>query len=216
MACTHRFVLQAINPMTGCVTVDAVFAVEELRELCAQLEIEPEEFLPDADYELDESDVRRITEYFKVAFDPGSFGARIRSWAPIDGLPYKIHTDRELDLMLTGAKPLAAFVDEYPSNPEYEVIPENQFEPYVTSGRFLKHEHIYSDIDATGQEREFRRVLYAQPDQEWRIHAYLLLWKTAAKSGWNDGFERMEGSLLGYEDWQNDAYMQMRQRPEGV
>jgi hypothetical protein len=44
------------------------------------------------------------------------------------------------------------------------------------------------------------------------MDAYLLLWKTAEKSGWNAGFERMEGSLLGYEDWQNDAHMELIRR----
>lgn len=29
----------------------------------------------------------------------------------------------------------------------------------------------------------------------------------ASKSGWSEGFERMHGSLLGYEDWQNDAHI---------
>jgi hypothetical protein len=41
--------------------------------------------------------------------------------------------------------------------------------------------------------------LYALPDQEWRIEAFLLLLKTAEVTGWNEGFERMEGSLLGWE-----------------
>jgi hypothetical protein len=57
-------------------------------------------------------------------------------------------------------------------------------------------------------------VLYALPREAWRIEAYLLLWKTAEKSGWNAGFERMEGSLLGYEDWQNDYHMERRFRAD--
>ena len=52
-----------------------------------------------------------------------------------------------------------------------------------------------------------RRVLYALPGEQWRIDAFLLLWKTAEKAGWGEGFERLEGSLLGYEDWQNDAFI---------
>jgi hypothetical protein len=34
------------------------------------------------------------------------------------------------------------------------------------------------------------------------------LWKIAEKSGWNEGFERLEGNLLGYEDWQNDYHIE--------
>jgi hypothetical protein len=57
-----------------------------------------------------------------------------------------------------------------------------------------------------------RRVLYALPGEQWRIDAYLLLWKTAKEAGWNEGFERMEGSLLGYEDWENDFHIEQHYR----
>jgi hypothetical protein len=40
-----------------------------------------------------------------------------------------------------------------------------------------------------------------------------MLQDTAAKSGWNEGFERMQGSLLGYEDWQNDIFIEQCYRP---
>jgi hypothetical protein len=36
-----------------------------------------------------------------------------------------------------------------------------------------------------------------------------LLKKTAQMCGWNEGFERMEGTLLGYTDEQNDIYIEM-------
>lgn len=128
---------------------------------------------------------------------------------PIDELPYKVHTNREPALMLTGTKPLAAFVGDYPQDPGCDAVTERAFEPYVRTGHFVKREHIHSQRGPTGMERKIRRVLYSQPDQQWRIEAYLLLWRVAGKSGWNEGFERMEGSLLGYEDWQNDAHIQM-------
>lgn len=40
------------------------------------------------------------------------------------------------------------------------------------------------------------------------MDAYVLLWRTAEKSGWNEGFERMQGSLLGYDDEQNDIFIE--------
>jgi hypothetical protein len=90
-------------------------------------------------------------------------------------------------------------------------IPEREFEPHVASGLIVKREVIEPPAaDARpikGQRRGSRRVLYALRGEEWRINAYLLLQKTASKSGWNEGFERMEGSLLGYEDWQNDFHI---------
>jgi hypothetical protein len=32
------------------------------------------------------------------------------------------------------------------------------------------------------------------------------------KVGWNEGFARMEDSLLGYAEWQNDAFMEHAKR----
>jgi hypothetical protein len=52
-----------------------------------------------------------------------------------------------------------------------------------------------------------RRVLYALAGEEWRIDAYLQLWETFKKTGWTAEMEREEGTLLGYEDWQNDIHM---------
>lgn len=202
-----RFVLQAIDPTTDCVALEVVFEVADVNELRAQLRLDPEDFDPRAEYELDRSDVDRIKSRFEVEFQPGDLRVSIRPWCPVDALPYKVHTRRELAMMLAGTKPLAVFIGCYPSNPEYEEIPERLFEPHVKSGRFVKREHICSE--SRGQGRKSRKVLYAPPDEQWRIDAYLLLHGTAERSGWNEGFERMEGSLLGYEDWQNDAYIEM-------
>ncbi len=119
--------------------------------------------------------------------------------------PYPIHTNRELELMLEGKKPLAAFVDVHPQNHDAEVIPEKDFAPYVEKGTFVKREHI-----TIGLPHGTRRVLYAVPSEEWRINAYLLLFEIAEKAGWSEGFERMEGRLLGYEEWQNDFHIESR------
>jgi hypothetical protein len=214
----NRFVLKAIDPQTECVAFDAAFEVADVRELPALLGLSAGDFDPRLEYELDRSDIDRIKRHFNVEFEPGELRVALRPWVLIDALPYKVHTNRELVMMLAGMKPLAAFVSE--SNADDEFIPERMFDPYVKSGRFLKHEHVESRVGRGGREFKLRRVLYAQPDQQWRIPAYLLLWKTSAKSGWNEGFERMEGSLLGYEDWQNDAYIELTRRhtgrPEGT
>jgi hypothetical protein len=55
--------------------------------------------------------------------------------------------------------------------------------------------------------------MYALPEQEWRINAMLLLLDTAVKSGWSEGFERMQGSLLGYEACQNDIFIETIYKP---
>ncbi len=113
--------------------------------------------------------------------------------------------------MLESKKPLAYFPVQYPPNPDVEEIPERLFDPYVAALRFKKREWVTSALGRTT-----RIVMYSLPQQEWRIDAMILLLETAAKSGWSEGFERMQGSLLGYEDWQNDIYIEKIFRPANV
>jgi len=101
-------------------------------------------------------------------------------------------------MMLAGDKPFAAFVDVYPSNSEDEIIPESYFEKHVRSGKILKFEYIEQQDEKI--VHSLRRVMYALPGEEWRVNAYLMMWRLAGKYGWNVGFERIEGYLLGYED----------------
>ena len=57
-----------------------------------------------------------------------------------------------------------------------------------------------------------RRVYYARPGEEWRIDAHLLLWRQLEHGPWNDTLERLEGSLLGYTDAQNDWWLARRRK----
>ena len=49
-----------------------------------------------------------------------------------------------------------------------------------------------------------RTAYYTPKGEEWRIRAWKLIPRRPAKAGWNNDFERLEGMLFGYEDWQND------------
>ena len=40
-----------------------------------------------------------------------------------------------------------------------------------------------------------------------------LLMDNEVKSGWSVWFERVQGSLLGYENWQNDIFIERIYRP---
>jgi len=108
-------------------------------------------------------------------------------------------------MMLEGKKPFAAFTDSYPKNHDAYVIPELEFAPYVENGTFIKREHIFKYT-----EYGTLIVMYALPAEEWRVNAYILLWETADKTGWNESLERMQGRLLGYEEWQNDFHIENR------
>jgi hypothetical protein len=56
--------------------------------------------------------------------------------------------------------------------------------------------------------RGIRHVLYARSAEAWRIDAYIMMLAAAAKARWSEGFERLEGSLLGYEEWQTDLHLE--------
>jgi hypothetical protein len=53
-----------------------------------------------------------------------------------------------------------------------------------------------------------RTVYYTPKGEEWRIPATKLIWRAAEAAGWNEHFERLEGMLFGYEDWQNDWWIE--------
>jgi hypothetical protein len=130
----------------------------------------------------------------------------------VDRPPYELHTDRELEFMLSRGKPLAHFYDDYPSEPNEEIIPELAFAPYVSEGKFVKRE-LVEPLQEAGPPghahvRGIRHVFYARSAEAWRIDAYIMMRAAAAKAGWSEGFERLQGSLLGYEEWQTDLHLE--------
>jgi len=99
--------------------------------------------------------------------------------------------------MLHKEKPFAAFSVAVADSDVYGIIPEDYFEPHVREGTIVKREHIRKARGIVLQE--VRWVLYALPGEEWRFDAYIALWELAAVYGWNAGFEKLQGYLLGYE-----------------
>jgi len=210
------FYLRATDPVTASIALEARFEVKDRSELRLLLDMPEDELTDHAIYDLKPSLVAKIVSNYSLMFEPGSMTVELHPWHHTDDYPYKIHTNRELLLMLAGTKPLAAFTDNYPSQDGLYIVPEREFEPHVKTGLIVKREEIIpprpGDPVLNGQRIGKRRVLYALRGEEWRIDAYILLWTTADKTGWNEGFERLEGSLLGYEDWQNDFHMEQYRR----
>lgn len=206
----RRFVLEAIDPVTGCIATHAAFSVADVKELCGIVEPDATEIGEGSTYELSPEALQLLKDRFEVSFEPGSLSVQLRSWCPLDDLPYKIHTGRELALMLRGEKPLAVFSHRHDVGGEE--IPERFFAPHVEAGAIVKREHFFPPREDQTRGGT-RMVLYALPTEEWRIEAYLLLQRTAAEAGWSEGFERMQGSLLGYQDWQNDIFIEKIYQP---
>jgi hypothetical protein len=118
--------------------------------------------------------------------------------------PYRVHSGRELDMMRKGVKPLAVF-----SRPSASLLRflREYFDPLVAGGELVSDQIRDSDETAFGAA-----ILYALPSEAWRIRAYQLMDMTAHFTRWNDALERIQGSLLGYTNQQNDSLIEYRRR----
>jgi hypothetical protein len=209
--------LEAIDPATASISHEVSFEVTDIAELCSILGLGPTDLNSDTSYRLAASTVSRLKSHYGLKFHDTGFEAWLRAHNPNDDFPYKVHTGRELAMMLAKTKPLAAFSDDHPNPQGESTIPEQEFDPYVRVGRIIKREFIVAPSpdapEINGQPIGSRRVLYALPGEEWRIDAYLQLWQTMKTTGWTAALEREEGTLLGYEDRQNDIHMKGWKRP---
>jgi len=125
-------------------------------------------------------------------------------------LPSHIHTARELELMLSGCKLLAMFSDAVQCLPNEEIIPDKQFQPYVSSGEIIRceFEFLSKNKALDGKNYVIKNVLFALKGEEWRIETMKLLRTEQNRTGkWNETCERMEGKLLGYTNKENDQWI---------
>jgi hypothetical protein len=118
----------------------------------------------------------------------------------LKALPYQVHTNRELGLMLRGVKPLAAFADYEGHFPEVVLRYLRMFDRHVAAGRFVRRDLI---IDK--ELGQLRCVYFALPKEEWRIQAMIDL--RARPGKWTREMEREEGELLGYTTEQNEIWL---------
>jgi hypothetical protein len=213
----HRFVLQALDPALGCPVLEAMLRVadvEQLRPLLGKDALEDVELRHS--YVLDPDELRAITERFGVAFGADRRECWLSRAHSIGDVPYLVHTGYELALMLDGMKPFAKFDVGYPIEPG-EFTVEALFEPHVRSGLLVKRvvDEPFDPPIRTRSGRMFegqRWVFYARRSEEWRIDAHLLLQRQHNHGPWNETLERLEGSLLGYTDAQNEWWIMHRRR----
>ncbi|MEM9602886.1 MAG: hypothetical protein AAGA11_08485 [Pseudomonadota bacterium] len=119
------------------------------------------------------------------------------------------HNGRELELMLSGSKPLALFGDALCCLPDECIVPEVAFAPHVASGAIVRSavEYRSSVLARDGGFPLMREVLFALHEEAWRIPAMQLLLHTHRRTGvWNETCERTQGALLGYTDHENDLW----------
>lgn len=120
-------------------------------------------------------------------------------------LPYKVHTNRELGLMLSGEKPLATFGDEYGCFPEVVERYLRLFDRHVESGAIVRHEWVEMLGSPFGRRLRIHKIYFTLPGEAWRVDAMIAL--MTAPGPWTDDREREQGRLLGYTDWQRDIWM---------
>ena len=115
--------------------------------------------------------------------------------------PYRIHTNRELGLMLKGIKPLAMFADAEDHFPEAVLRYLRMFDRHVESGRFTRRDVVVMN----SKEVRIRHIYFALRGEEWRIQAMIDLKSRPGR--WTRAKEREEGELLGYTSEQNDLWL---------
>lgn len=211
----RRFILQALDPDYGHPALETMFLVERLDELRALLGAAADED-PELEmrYTLDPGDLAAINHRFDLAFDPGGRVTCLTKWISIREPPYLVHTGFELVLMIDGRKPFTRIDDSYPPHQHDD---EDLFDRHVALGILYKEVQLEPFAEPVryrdGRISEgLRIVYYALKGEEWRIPAWKLISEASRKSGWNDSFERLEGMLLGYDEWQNDWWAEHRRR----
>jgi hypothetical protein len=211
-----RFVLGAFDHEQWCQVLQTLLPVTDpapLRELLGEAAKDDPEL--EQNYILDQDQVAAIIARFNVGFDAAQlesqdltiFLFRLRR---AEEMPYQIHGGYELPLLLEGRKKLARFTDHYPP---MTFMGEHRFDHWVSRG-VLHREVVDDPFDPPIETRRgqtiqgHRTVYYTLIGEEWRIPAMKLIEKTAGQSGgWNEYFERLQGMLFGYEDWQNDWWI---------
>jgi hypothetical protein len=211
----RRFVLQAMDERTGAPCLEALLWIADLPELRSVLadEAQDDPHLRRA-YELTPNQLAAVGSLAEPPFSPDQRLDRLEPWHWLREAPYLVHTGYELALMIEGRKPLAVFGDVYPTDWLDETT--SRFDLFVEQRRFVrkivdKPLLARYPLARTDAGDIFRTVLVALADQSWRIDAYLSM--EEARTGWNERLERLQGTLLGYEEWQNDWWIEHARRP---
>jgi len=207
-----RFFLEMFDCTLWCPTAQAPFHVRHVDALRSILGLAAEED-PTLEYSylLNDERIAAIVSTFDT-FDPRQLddNADLAIWlSRSPGLieaPYLVHTRYELPLLLDDRKKLARFLYVYPREEAFDG--EDAFDRWVANG--VLHKEVVDEPfeKPIGDLQGARNVYYTPKGEEWRVPAHKLIQKASDKSGgWNEHFERLEGMLFGYEDWQNDWWI---------
>jgi hypothetical protein len=208
------FLLSVFDREQWCPVIEARFEVIDLNGLRTMIGVVGNDDQDlDLTYYLEETEAAAVAAAFGIGLDISALdlpGCEFTISRPhkIRSAPYLIHTEYELPLLLDGRKKLARMSDVYPP---VDFAGEDRFDHWVAAGILHKEVVVEPFPDGTNHPKGYlglRTVHYTPNGEEWRIPAMKLIWTAASKSGgWNEYFERLEGMLFGYEDWQNDWWI---------
>jgi hypothetical protein len=212
----HLFLLSLFDRDQWCPVLQARFAVADRPRLCDLLGATDESALDQNIFHLDDAEALTLCEALGISLDWAAldFPDRefiVQSIQSIQEAPYLIHTGYELPLLLDGRKKLARFAAAYPP---MSFEGEERFDHWVAAGRLHKEVKLepFGDAPTKDGHQGIRYVYFTAKGEEWRIPAMQMVWKAG---GWNEHFERLEGMLFGYEDWQNDWWIETGLRGGG-
>jgi hypothetical protein len=112
--------------------------------------------------------------------------------------------------MRRGIKPFAAFSEFYPE--KWSLIDRvlDELRDTELNATLIVREYVALVGGRQGDGiLGIRRLLLALPSEAWRVDAFILLQSIGEQFGWDDKLVRMEGALLGYENWQIDAFLRL-------
>lgn len=116
---------------------------------------------------------------------------------------------RELECLLEGRRPMVLFYDD--ADDPAGSIPQDRFQPFIANGSVVMEEAVLELLDPLlAQRSRVRYVLYARPEEQWRIPAALLALRTRLRVNAmaDEGLERLLCALLGYSEDETAACLE--------
>lgn len=204
------FVLEAIDEHLLYPCLATRFRTADLAKVRSALAIGEDDPALERVYLLSPKETVALCDAFDLNFDCGGREAFLfRDCVRWSRSPYLFHSGYELPLLLEGRKKLAFFDSNIDSRLK------ERFDRYVAAGALYAEDDLCALQDSDGHC--FDNIYYTVRGEEWRIPAIKLIRKASDKAGgWNEVFERLEGTLMGYEDWQNDWWLEQHARGDGV
>lgn len=196
---TETFILRFLSPETGCSCHELRFEAEP-QDIAGILDVGLEDLARQSHYP-DTAELAALAKLLKLPLPDWDGDITLSQPHWLDRVPYLIHTNFELPLMLDGRKPFAVMSGEKDFH-GFEAM-RTCFKPHVDHGTIVEKVTEWQARSTT-----IVTAYYALPGEEWRFEAYDLLMN--GPRPWTDEMEHRLGMLLGYTEEQCDWWIANR------